>query len=499
MTGCARRRASLVALALALAGCGSTVQSHSTLTPYGGQAGLDGQPAALGAAVTPGSGATLPGAQPLPGRGSTPIRGATVSTQPVTSSPSAWSHVPSEPRLPLTVGVVLTGTSNADSFGVKMGNTLSERDVDQAVIDGINAQGGVAGRKLVPVFAKTDTGSASWETDFGAACATFTQDHHVAVVLGYVFNYFASFESCLAKQGIPHLNTGFNIPDRQELSAYPLHLAVDVPTIDRRGLLKLDGAVAAGVLTRTSKLGVLTDTCPGTARSLNRTFLPETRRLGLTVTKTITVDCANGNSDSGKGVQAVQSAVLQFASSGVDHVIFHAVSEGPPLLLFALSAESQGYRPTYLVSSLATLEVVKQYIPPRQLPHIHGFGWMANLDVPPTAYPAPNASQQRCLGLLKAKGLKPTTGPDYAYAYNFCEAAFLYRRALEKTGGVSAGAQVMAAIRGFGTDVESAINNDGSAFGPQLDDAVRATRHLVYRAGCSCFAYAGPTRRVPAA
>ena len=73
----------------------------------------------------------------------------------------------------------------------------------------------------------------------------------------------------------------------EELRPFPLHLAINTPIIDRRGLLKLRGAAADGVVTRASKLGVLTDTCPGTQSSLNRTFLPETRRLGLTVTKTI--------------------------------------------------------------------------------------------------------------------------------------------------------------------------------------------------------------------
>jgi hypothetical protein len=395
--------------------------------------------------------------------------------------------------------VVLTATSNASQFGVSFGNTLNERDVDQAVIDGINAHGGIAGRRLVPVYAKTDTGSADWETDFAAACATFTQDHHVEAVLGYVFNYFSSFESCLAKHGVVHLNTGFNIPDRQELAAYPLHLAVDVPTIDRRGLLKLDGGVATGVLTHSSRLGVLTDTCPGTQRSLQRTFLPEARRLGLSVVKVVTIACANGNSDTGRAVQAVQSAVLQFAAAHVDRVILHAVSEGPPLLLFALSADSQRYRPTYLVSSLANLDEIKQYLPASQRPNIHGYGWMANQDVPPAAYPAPNAVQRRCLGYLAAAQLRPTAGPDFAYAYNFCEAVFVYERALDRTHGNAYGPAVMAAIHGLGSDVESAINNDGSAFGPGLDDAVRATRHLVFHSSCTCWAYIGPARPVPPA
>jgi hypothetical protein len=319
----------------------------------------------------------------------------------------------------------------------------------------------------------------------------------VVAVLGNVFNYFQSFESCLAQRGIAHINTGFNLPDRSELSRFPLFLAADTPTIDRRGALKLDGGVATGVLTKASKLGILTDTCPGTQRSMTSTFLPTAKRLGLTVAKVITINCANGNADSGAAVGAIQNAVLQFVAAGVDRVIFHAVSEGPPLLLFSLAADSQGYRPTYLVSSMANLESLKGFLPAAQRKNVHGYGWMANQDVPPAAYPRPNASQKRCLGYLTAKGLKPTAGPDFAYAYNFCEAVFDYEKAVERTGGLRDGAKVMAAIQGFGGNVESAINNEGSAFGPQMDDAVRATRHAVFADSCGCWAYTGPARTIP--
>ena len=492
-----RLRYALVLLPLLLAACGSTVPTGSAASSLGGDLSLGGGPSAAAApAGTTGSGLTGTGAA---------VGGTSGGTTglPGNGQPTADAGLPAVPAAgsgalpPLSIGVVLTGTSNAAQFGVSLGNTISEKDVDQAVIDGINKEGGIAGRKVVPVYANTDTGSANWETDFAAACATFTQDHHVVAVLGYVFNYFQSFESCLAQRGIVHLNTGFNIPDRTELSHYPLFLAVDTPTIDRRGMLKLDGGVATGVLTKASKLGVLTDTCPGTQRSLSSTFLPTAKRLGVTVAKVVTINCANGNADSGAAVGAIQNAVLQFVAAGVDRVIIHGVSEGPPLLLFALSADSQGYHPTYLVTSLANLDALKGYFPAGQRANVHDYGWMANQDVPPSAYPKPNATQRRCLGYLAAKGLKPTAGPDFAYAYNFCEAVFVYQRAVERTGGLSDGARLMAAIHGFGPDVESAINNDGSAFGPTLVDAVRATRHAVYTSSCGCWAYTGPVRPIP--
>jgi hypothetical protein len=489
------RLVTLPLLAAVLAGCGSTVAMTSSTTVGGaatdpfGEPGAPSAPAVAGGAV-PGTGGTAGSTTGL--APTTP--GTAVGSAPVASAPGAVRST-----APITIGVVLTGTSNASQFGVSLGNTVSEQAVDQAVVDGLNAKGGLAGRRIKVVYANTDTGSSNWETDFGAACAKFTQDNKVDAVLGYVFNYFSSFESCLSKRGIPHLNTGINIPVRHELRPYPLFLAVNSAIIVRRRMIKLRGATADGVVSRSSKLGVLTDTCPGTQSSLNRTFLPETRRLGLTVTKTIAIGCTNGNGDTGRAVSELQSAELQFASSGVDTVVLHSVSEGPALLLFTLNADSQNYHPKYLVGSLANLDALKSYFPAGQVRNIHAYGWMANQDVPPAAYPKPNAAQKRCLGFLTAKSIKPSTGPDYAYAYNFCEAVFTYEKALLARSGDSGGPGVLTAIRALGPHVESVINNEGSAFGPQLIDAVRGYRHVVWVPARSAFAYTGPVRAVPPA
>ena len=499
MHRCARRTTHLVG-ALLLTACGTTVPVQSQVAASNGLGGPGGsQDPALAQSTTGGATSGTPGPAGTGGGSAGTSGGATTGTG-VTSPglPSAAATVGGgKVSAPLSIGVVLTATSNAQQFGVSLGNTYSERQVDDAIIKGLNAQGGLAGRKIVPVYAQTDTGSSNWETDFSAACATFTQDHHVVAVLGYVFNYFSSFERCLAAKRIPHLSTGFNVPDREELAPFPLQLDLDVPTIDRRGLLKLVGATSDGVMTSKNKIGLVTDTCPGTPTSLQHVFLPAANKLGLHVVKTITINCPNGNADSASAVSALQSGVLQFASAGVDRVIFHASSEGPALLLFTLSAESQGYRPSYVVSSLANLEALRADFPARQIGNIHGYGWMPTQDVPPRYYPAANGLQQRCLKLLRTGDVVPSTGPDFYYGYNFCESLFVYERALLARHGDSDGTGVVAAVKGLGTSFASLTNQGGSAFAPDLPDAPRSMRHLVYTSSCSCFRYTGPTRAIP--
>ena len=66
------------------------------------------------------------------------------------------------------------------------------------------------------------------------------------MVLGSSFAYFASFERCLAKAGIPHLTNSSNVADNRELSQFPLLRALIVPPIDTRSIAKLRGPSTPG-------------------------------------------------------------------------------------------------------------------------------------------------------------------------------------------------------------------------------------------------------------
>lgn len=448
--------------------------------------------------------------QPTPGQRmqgpSSPTASATRPTGPTPSDTASQpttppsQHEAAQDTSPVSIGIVLTGTSNADDVGASLGETIDERDIYDAIIRALNDQGALAGKTIEPVYAKTDTGSASWESDFAAACMTFTQDHQVDAVLGYVFNYMASFEGCLAKAGVVHLTTSFNIPDAVELQQYPLLLALSVPTIERRGLLKIDGAVATRHLTGTTKLGVLTDSCPGTQRSYDQVVAPTLRDAGVQVARTVQLSCVSGNSQAGNAVGQIQNAVLAFRSAGVDTVMFHSVSEGPPLLFFANSAESQGYRPAYIVSSLGNLAILAG--PPPQIPraqarNVVGFGWLPHQDVFPRFYEA-NGAQRRCLSLLESEGIEPVSAADHAYALNMCESLFVYEAALERTGGRVAGPEVISAVRSVGETLPSADKLAGrSRFTRDGHDGVAVAQPLSWVEDCGCWQYRGGPRPVP--
>jgi hypothetical protein len=393
-------------------------------------------------------------------------------------------------RGPVVIGIVRTGVSNASKYGVSTGETVSETNVYDALVAAMNDAGGLAGRHINAIFDDTDTASTSWDADFEAVCAKFTQDNHVVAVLGYVFDYVPSFESCLAKKGVTHLSTTFNVPDTQEVSQFPLLFALSTPRIERRSVEKVDGALATGVLTKASKLGVVLDSCPGTGRAWTNTAKPYLLSKGITIASEYEFGCPRGQGEAAAVAGQAGNLVLQFRTAGVDTVMFNAVSEGPALLVLGSAAEAQGWHPKYVVSSLANAAVLGGQIPASQAENVHGYGWLPVQDVNPAQWPARTAPQDRCIALLKSKGVTLVSATDYFYAFNLCDALFVYEKALKATGGRTDGSLIAPAIEALGTSHISTLNLEGrAAFTHSKHDGPSLARYFAWDRGCSCFTY----------
>ena len=483
-----RVRVALLALALVAGACGSTARVPVTQTAAG-ETDEFGAPANTATTAVDAAGADAAAAPGAGGRTVTTAAGSRASSPAASGRPVTT---------PIEIGIVRTGVSNAGAFGASLGNTASEADIVSALIAAFNDQGGIAGRRIVPVYADSDTGSTSWDADFAAACATFTQDHHVAAVVGYVFTHIDSFEGCLAKKGIPHLSTTFNVPDAATVAKYPMLIALSTPLIEHRSVTKVDGGLATGALTRTSKIGIVVDSCPGTKTAWDKVTKPYMDKKGLTVASIFEVGCPGGSGEAGAEAGRVGGLVLQFRAANVDTVMFMTVSEGPALLILSSAAEAQGYRPRYVVSSLANTSVLANQIPAQQAANVQGYGWLPVQDVKPAFWPSVPAAAARCVNMLKAKNINPTAPADFAFAFSACEGLFAYERALKANQGRSDGPSVIAAVEGFGTTFASALNLDGrSSFSGRRHDGPSQARHFAWTASCSCFTYRSTTVPIP--
>jgi hypothetical protein len=485
------RRLSAVLVLLLVAACGSTNRASTDVTATSAPGGIA---PADPSATAPAGGAA---ADDAPSGGRTAAGAG--STSPETLTRRGAPTVPAKAiTSPIEIGFVRTGVSNAGEFGVDFGETVSEAKVIDALVKAYNAAGGIAGRKIVPIYADTDTATNRWDADFAAACATFTQDHDVKAVLGYVFDFQPPLEDCLRAKGIPHLSTSFNVPDTETMRRYPLLEALSTPRIERRSFAKIDGAIRDRILTKAKRLGVLMDTCPGTERAWDAKVRPYLKRRGITPASVEKLSCAGGSSDNGRAIREVQNAILRMRAARIDTVMPHSVSEGPGVLVFSVEASAQNWHPTYIVSTLVNAAVLGSQMPAEQAAKMHGYGWMPAQDVPPSKWPATSSSGKRCIEMVRKQGLSPSSATDYSFVLNTCEALFLYERALRVTNGSHDGRLVIGAIEAMGKTFVSALNLEGGSFYSRTaHDAPSRVRHFAWDGGCSCFTYRGASHPMP--
>ena len=83
-----------------------------------------------------------------------------------------------------------------------------------------------------------------------------------------------------------------------DLVENPQLLSLATPTVERRNLAKIDGAITDGLLTPASKLGVLTESCPNSVKAWNDTVKPYLAKRGIPVTTSFQLGCPRGSADA---------------------------------------------------------------------------------------------------------------------------------------------------------------------------------------------------------
>jgi hypothetical protein len=267
------------------------------------------------------------------------------------------------------------------------------------------------------------------------------------------------------------------------------------PTTERREQAVLETLTATGWLTRSSRIGVVVENCPGQLAGYQRGLLPTARRLGLTVADTQQLSCTSGFAAAGAQASALQNAQLRFHGSNVDRVVIVSNLEATFLVLFAQAAESQGYRPGYALTSAAGAALMPGNAPSAQVANMRVAGWVPTIDTSEGQRPKPTRAYQRCLRLAKGQGLTPTSVTDEVYLAMVCDSLFLLEAMLRTTRGSAARADLMAAQPAIGSGYEAASTLGGRTLLSARHDSVDVARQSSFVASCACFRYTGPAHR----
>ncbi len=492
-----RRVAALAVTAAALSACGSTVDVGTAAPTTARADGLAIPPELIGqdplSVPTPGTAGSSTSAS-TSGADDAPRGPGTVSSgsSTTTTGPSAGGRGAARvDRRPVKIGILYANNDAAAGAGVDNGNSYSPRNVFEALVSAWNSRGGVAARKVEPVYAEIKSSSASFEGDLAAACATFVQDAKVALVISTLGLFSESFTSCIADADTPMITGDYSMGDDVALSRASSTFAASTFSLDDRMQVLLERTVAAGRLTKDARLGVVVEGCPFNERAHTGTVVPVAKRLGTPVVDTVTSRCFQSINDLGGLAADMQSAVLRFQTDGITHVtLVSGGAEGNLLLFLAAAAEAQGYHPTYLVTSVAAPTVQEANTPRGQLANVVGLGWLPTIDTT-RAQPA-TAAQSECLADLQKGGLTPSSGTDRYFGFSTCDTFALADRALRTSRGATDLPTLSAAIHSLGSGFRAAATYAGAtSFSGSRRGGPSTGRLFAWSTGCGCFDYTG--------
>ena len=508
-----RLRAAIVLMALVAAGCGSTVQNKGRdaaagSASTGGAAGTGlattGDTVATDTAITDGAslGATPGGAATTKKSGAsstkTAAKAATASGAGSSSGGSAIA-VPTTAQgvtdKEIQIGIPWTdsaGAANA-AFGVAGVGQIDQKRAWDALVADMNQHGGIAGRKIAPIFHRIDGTdfTTTTEASEAAICATFTQDNHVFVVLGGGDD---SFKQCVESKGVPQIETGNSLADAKTYADFPLLLTVSQPAVDRMARFQVNALAAKSYYSGpVFKLGVVRYDYPTYDRAIVQ-LRNALSAHNVPITDEIVINHAPSTSGVGDETAAIRAAVLKMKTDGVTHIEFLATPNAFLQFTFMKNAQAQAYNPRYGLDSndggqaLATL---LQNDAGPQLKNALSVGWFPIFDVPASEYPdaAASASWRHCKEVLVAAGQNfgdPTRNID-AQASSMCEQLYFAKAAIEAGGAaLSPKSMIAGAEKVEGYDSTMTF---GVKMAPSQHDGAAAYRDATWYDDCTCFKY----------
>jgi hypothetical protein len=391
------------------------------------------------------------------------------------------------------IGVERIDTAALGTFANSAGLNASIGDLNayqDALIAWVNKSGGLAGRRLTPVFFQADISAGNQRND-AARCATWAEDNRVYAAQAAVYQGGGAVP-CLAQRGVVSISTLETAPGSvDDFTRYsPYYYAPGVMETVSLARSYVTGLHEARFFTPSSKVGLLYFDFPEYRVAKERGLKPALSRYGLKVASEYAITYNGNASELGAISAAVQSAELRFATEGVREVLFLDAG-GTLALLFMQSAQNQGQSFGYGLNSTSDAAFLEgQSGLSSQLSRAVVAGAMPGRDTQDMASAPRNPDRDRCLAILRAAGYTITSSVDRKAVFGYCSFYFFLKAAFDRASsfdprGLAKG--VLAMGRSPGT--AAASNGDDFSLGHPWGAARYAIAR--WRSGCSCFKYDG--------
>lgn len=395
----------------------------------------------------------------------------------------------------LAAGLSAVGNPSA---AAQAGDLVKQQQaIYQRTADDLNQRGGLAGCKVQLVFHDFKSlGAGGFSGESQSECADFAEDKHVfAVITGALEN--RTLITCLAQRKTPVLfnSTQYNATSA-DYKTYRGYLYQPTYLNPDRWASFIDQYNAAGYFDKGAKVGILlADNGYGSnQRLVEQIWKPKLAALGITPV-VFTFKMITGYSDVSSVTSQFNSAVLQFRSQGVTHVM-STPDAGDMAIFFTQVASSQNYRPRYALNSLSGA-VVWPTEPADQRPGAVAISF-TSFDLGTAPDPAQLASnpaskaRSDCDALFKGRnGSTPMSA-----IYPVCDQMNFLRLSLQGASDVTPAA-LLAGSERLGNTMSIASGFSNATFGAGRYDGASSTRAMLWDEPSKIWKYVTPPTPVP--
>ncbi len=352
-----------------------------------------------------------------------------------------------------------------------------------ALVNDLNARGGINGRKVEAVFAPVDYANPNIEAAYLAACNKLTDDAHVFAIL-LVLNPPPSFIQCAAQHGTLLVNASIAPGnDKMIAAAQPWYFAPTLISLTRVPAPLFDSSLATGQLKRSDKVGILALDEPSFTDTVEDAVKPalDARHIAYAYERVATE-------------ASLQNAVLRFQRAGVTHVFFEQMS-GIVVLLFMRQAESQSYRPHYLLTSYDDAGyLIEGNVADAQVRNVSGIGWAPLFDVDASTIPSSDL-EKRCLSVVAKGGEQAQNRQSFLSLTLMCELVWVFESIAGAAGKNLSTVSFRSAYSQVGKSYRS-VTALATDFSKRID-GLSGFRPFAYVPSCSCLNYTGPLEPLP--
>jgi hypothetical protein len=433
----------------------------------------------------------LPGqavASPAPAGGGGGTTGTTTGevagTTGSTATPSLGGAVKGRGFTATTITIGVATADDAAAFTKALGfdnlNTGDSMAQFNAVVADINSHGGIAGRKVQLVVHDYNTAETLNDpsTANEAACATWTQDHHVFALAIPGMIVTDNLLECLKKTDTPLIfGGGVEAPRTYAgtYARYPNFFNPGAMLGDRFDQISIERLVKRGWFKGWDTLNGRPGSAPMKLGAVFRSDLAgeikrrsverELRRYGLRLSSV--VRCPPSISET---VSCQQSAVLRMQADGVTHMMGVGV-------FFLTTAEGQHYRPRYFIDQ--TAKTYASVVPHQQLAGAMSESTIPLMDVEQAQDPGdPSPATGYCRKVMRGSGQDTSDRTTMWSMGSTCDSLYFLQAAV-RAGRVLSTAGLRTGFEALGRNVASSLTWS-SFFGPLDHASTRGVRDLAF-------------------